>query len=325
MNDVTILHGDALTMLRSLPSGSVQCCVTSPPYYGLRDYGTATWIGGDPACEHRPGGQSRVGKTTLGGGTATAGHQHEGYRAVCGKCGATRQDAQIGLEPTVGAYVARLVEVFEEVRRVLRDDGTLWLNLGDSYVSNASTTNIPRAEQGNGTGIFCIPSEERLAPKRQSPNRATPLTQSGLKMKDLIGVPWRVAFALQDAGWWLRADIIWAKKAPMPESVTDRPTRSHEHVFLLTKNARYFYDQEAVKEAVSVASLADGRTERGKRGTKGEYAAVSGACGFNPSGRNQRDVWTLGEPMARLRNDLTPEQRAYVLERLAAHERRGLP
>jgi len=108
MDDYRILNGDALTMLRTLPSGSVHCCVTSPPYYGLRDYGMATWIGGDPACEHRPGSQSRVGKTTLGGGTATAGHQHEGYRQTCGKCDAIRQDDQIGLEPTVDVYVARL-------------------------------------------------------------------------------------------------------------------------------------------------------------------------------------------------------------------------
>jgi len=126
-----IITGNALHL--PLADESVQCCVTSPPYWGLRDYGTARWEGGDAECDHKPGNTSRVGRTTLGGGTATTGHQHEGYCNVCGKCGAIRIDAQLGLEATPDEYVANMVAVFREVRRVLREDGTLWLNLGDSY------------------------------------------------------------------------------------------------------------------------------------------------------------------------------------------------
>jgi len=285
MDDVTILHGDALTMLRTLPTGSVHCVVTSPPYYGLRDYGTATWIGGDPACEHRPGSQSRVGKTTLQGATATTGHQHEGYRLTCGKCGALRQDDQIGLEPTVDAYVARLVEVFEEVRRVLRADGTLWLNIGDSYASGKGTCFNP----GGGPKSY-IQEKERFPLDRGS---VATLRESGLKSKDLIGIPWRVALALQAAGWWLRSDIIWAKRAPMPESVTDRPTRSHEHVFLLTKRERYYYDQEAVREP-QVKGAAGSTFTEGKTGHNGNGRQSEAERQDNPAGRNQRDVWTLG-------------------------------
>ena len=175
----TILQGDALTMLRTLPDESVHCCVTSPPYFGLRDYGV-------------PG--------------------------------------QIGLEGSVEEYVARLVEVFAEVRRVLRHDGTLWLNLGDSYATQRN--------DHDWLGSGALAKKGKFVP-------------TGLKPKDLIGVPWRVAFALQAAGWWLRSDIIWAKKNCMPESVTDRPTRSHEYIFLLAKSERYYYDADAVMEPVT--------------------------------------------------------------------------
>lgn len=169
----TILHGDALEQLRALPDNSAHCCVTSPPYFGLRDYGV-------------PG--------------------------------------QIGLEASVEEYVARLVEVFAEVRRVLRDDGTLWLNLGDSYANDTKWG-------GNGSG----PDSKNYTSGLGGYVGQKAKRHTGLKPKDLIGVPWRVAFALQAAGWWLRSDIIWAKPNPMPESVTDRPTRSHEYLFLLAK------------------------------------------------------------------------------------------
>lgn len=232
--DATILTGDVLQQLKTLADGSVQCVVTSPPYWGLRDYGTA---------------------------------------------------GQLGLEPTPGEYVAGMVAVFEEVRRVLRPDGTLWLNLGDSYASNPSW--------GRGGG-------STLEGRKQSTEGGSSLdrSQAGLKPKDLVGIPWRVAFALQDAGWWLRADIIWAKRAPMPESVRDRPTRSHEHVFLLTKSARYFYDADAVREAKAESTLADNRdNENGHRRNRAYPGAASNGgtnLGGSKGGRNQRDVWVLG-------------------------------
>lgn len=173
-----IINGDSRMALRELPDKSIQCCVTSPPYWGLRDYGVA---------------------------------------------------GQIGQETTPDLFVQTLVEVFREVHRVLKDDGTLWLNLGDSYAANRiyQVTDSKRVDVGN-----TMPSK----------------VPAGLKPKDLIGIPWRVALALQADGWYLRSDIIWAKQNCMPESVTDRPTRSHEYLFLLTKSERYYYDHEAIKE-----------------------------------------------------------------------------
>ena len=179
-DDSTIFQGDALTVLRRMKSGSVQCIVTSPPYWGLRDYNI--------------------------------------------------QD-QIGLEKTLPQFINNLRTVFSEARRVLADDGTLWLNIGDGFTS------------GN---------RGWRAPDKKNPARAMetrPDTPEGLKPKDLIGIPWRLAFALQDDGWYLRADIIWNKPNAMPESVKDRPTRAHEYLFLLTKSERYYYDRAAILEA----------------------------------------------------------------------------
>ena len=201
MNEqLTILCGDALEKLRELPNCSVQCCVTSPPYWGLRDYGVA---------------------------------------------------GQLGLEKTPQEYVAKLVEIFREVRRVLREDGTLWLNLGDSYAGSMGNGNQPQTRVN-------LTAENFTAFENVTKNVA------GLKPKDLVGIPWRVAFALQSDGWWLRSDIIWAKPNPMPESVTDRPTKSHEYIFLITKSARYFYDAEAIKET---ATGYDGRKDTMMKGS----------------------------------------------------------
>ncbi len=251
---VRVLQGDCRALLATLPGASVQCVVTSPPYFGLRDYGTGTWAGGDVACGHidlaasatrRDADRARPTAGPTRGGSASAVAAH--YRDTCGKCGATRTDAQIGLEPSPDAYVAALVGVFREVRRCLRDDGCLFLNLGDSYAD-----------------------------------------------KQLQMIPARVALALQADGWWLRSDIIWAKPNPMPESVTDRPTSSHEHVFLLTKRATYYYDADAVREPAS-SDPSDS-----KRGDGGAYAVGSGRndtgthMGVSANGkRNCRNVWTL--------------------------------
>src|SRR5579859_3475587 len=187
---IRILHGDCREVLATLPSGIVQCCVTSPPYYGLRDYGVA---------------------------------------------------GQIGLEASPDAFVAEMVAVFREVRRVLRDDGVLWLNLGDSYCSTAPGTMGDALHQ---RGILAGVSDRRAEGSR----KYRPSTPQGMKPKDLLGIPWQVAFALRADGWYLRSDVIWAKPNPMPESVTDRPTSAYEHVFLLTKSARYFFDADAVRE-----------------------------------------------------------------------------
>ena len=194
MSSHRIIQGDCIEGLRTLPDASVHCCVTSPPYWGLRDYG---------------------------------------------------HDGQIGLEATPEAYVARMVEVFREVRRVLRDDGTCWVNLGDSYCQPGSSQSFRNATNENCNGC-----------KDTKKPRCQIARNHGLKPKDLVGIPWRVAFALQADGWWLRQDIIWHKPNPMPESVRDRCTKAHEYVFLLTKSERYYYDAEAVSEAVAVSTTA---------------------------------------------------------------------
>ena len=238
-----IHQGDALAVLTALPAESVHCCVTSPPYWGLRDYGA---------------------------------------------------DGQIGLERTPDAYVARLVEVFREVRRVLRGDGTLWLNLGDSYASDTKgsggtgkSTLVGTPNDGNG----------QLFTARK--------VQHGIKPKDLVGIPWLVAFALRADGWYLRSDIIWAKPNPMPESVTDRPTKAHEYLFLLSKSASYYYDQDAIREPHRWPDMARKVIAAPNAGRDGDYQKESGrndggehisGVGFasDPdAGRNRRTVWTI--------------------------------
>ncbi len=227
---VQILTGDCRDLLRAMPEKSVQCCVTSPPYFGLRDYGTAE---------------------------------------------------QIGLEASPAAFVAELVAVFEEVRRVLKDDGTLWLNLGDSYARAGGTDRkvSETAKVGSTRNTM-----------RQMGDR-TSQAPDGLKPKDMIGIPWRVAFALQDAGWYLRQDIIWHKPNPMPESVTDRCTKAHEYVFLLSKSERYFFDNEAIKEPSNPSHFRKTRSLR--KDERGLSADNGFAHGREFPTRNMRSVWTI--------------------------------
>ena len=227
-----ILVGDVRNRLSELPDQSVQSCITSPPYWGLRDYG---------------------------------------------------EESQIGLEQSPQDYVKELVQVFREVKRVLRDDGTLWLNLGDSY-------------SGSGKG----PSGNlgKTNDERNMEDKHSAIVPAGLKPKDLIGIPWRVAFALQEDGWYLRQDIIWAKPNPMPESVTDRCTKSHEYLFLLSKSKTYYFDNVAIKErSVSEIGNAQIRFGGGKYGDSNDpkHATKSGNIYVPASDglRNKRDVWTI--------------------------------
>jgi DNA modification methylase len=290
----TILIGDARQRLAELPAGSVRTCVTSPPYFGLRDYGTATWNGGDTNCDHlgKPmATKANINRNCGTGNDVKNATAREFFRETCGKCGAKRVDSQIGLEETPDAYVAEMVALFREVRRVLADDGTLWLNLGDSYWNNfgggSSSMTTGNAEAVKQRGRHNVPKHENL------------------KIKDLIGIPWRVAFALQADGWYLRQDIIWAKPNPMPESVTDRCTKSHEYVFLLSKSAKYYYDHVAVRErGVMTAGDSAGSPQRDTRETHGMGGGNGGMVeakrklaqelaekGY--STRNRRDVWTI--------------------------------
>jgi DNA modification methylase len=303
-----ILVGDCRELLAGLPERSVQTCVTSPPYFGLRDYGTGEWDGGDPDHEHHGthgagGGSSKngAGRAGMGGREHVNGAPNRGGDPSRCPCGARRVDRQIGLEPTPDEFVAALVEVFREVRRVLRDDGTVWLNLGDSYAAvNRGENATPRGDAKyepymQGTHFHAdLPTDRR---------RIEGQKRAGIKVKDLLGVPWMVAFALRADGWYLRSDIIWNKPNPMPESVTDRPTKSHEYVFLLSKGSRYFYDADAIREdgkdwstggpGVGIENTAE-RYGNGNGGNDG-LSSLAGRykAGKVTPGRNKRSVWTV--------------------------------
>ena len=220
---VQIIVGDALDVLRRMPAGSVQTVVTSIPYYGLRDYKLAPSIwGGDPACRHRwaKGVVRRKVQPSNKTAQSTAAIRIPSQSSFCRRCQAWR--GCFGLEPTYQLYLEHTVEIFAEVWRVLRNDGTLWLNMGDCYATHRNGWSAARYKEDGYDHRFV--------------DKPFDTSSKGLKEKDLMGMPWRVAFALQEAGWYLRRDIIWHKKNPMPESVYDRPTTAHEYIFLLTKS-----------------------------------------------------------------------------------------
>ena len=274
--------GDVRDGLRAMIASGIRArtCVTSPPYWGLRDYGTSTWDGGDANCDHRKklGGPSA--KQMRSGGT-----QNFQYRDACAKCGARRVDRQLGLEPTIDEYIANMVDVFRLVRDVLTDDGTLWLNLGDSYAGGGRGGNpVDSSHQKQATNI------DSWVP---------PSPLSGLKPKDLAGIPWRVAFALQADGWYLRQDIIWHKPNPMPEPTRDRCTKAHEYLFLLSKRERYYYDADAIAEPR--VSKGDARSFRGGGKYIGGRSFTADPVGRETTGngpalratRNRRSVWSI--------------------------------
>lgn len=247
-----IIHADARYL--PLADESVNCCVTSPPYFGLRDYGV---------------------------------------------------NRQIGLEPTPEAYVAEIVAVFREVRRVLKDDGTLWLNLGDSYAGSGKGGNPDEGKQATNKGsqtIGVLYGKTGETARQAAVTNVTRRTwEIGMKPKDLIGIPWMVAFALRADGWYLRSDIIWSKPNPMPESVTDRPTKAHEYLFLLAKSERYYYDAGAIKEkcvSMDAFRFTDGGVDK-QRGHSRRHAGFNGryadrvAVDGPPTHRNKRSVWTV--------------------------------
>lgn len=255
-----IINSDALSALKSLPDKCCSMCVTSPPYYGLRDYGA---------------------------------------------------DGQIGLEDTPDRYIENLVQIFREVRRVLKDDGTLWVNIGDSYAASGKGR--------NRDGVFNEKAMNLQSFGQKKSQIRRTIEGHGLKRKDLIGIPWLLAFSLRADGWYLRADIIWQKPNAMPESVKDRPTRAHEYIFLLSKNARYYYDAEAVKEpavgfynATPAGSLGTKKPNARRRGNSRTFRG-GGAYTYNQAKnnsaivereshgnvpnetgkRNRRSVWTI--------------------------------
>lgn len=232
-----LIQGDCLEVLKTLSGQSVNCCVTSPPYYGLRDYNV---------------------------------------------------EGQIGLEQSPDEYVAKLVDVFREVKRVLRDDGTFWLNLGDSYSGSGKGRNADGTVGGSG-----VINKANMGTQVGTLYKTNDV--DGLKPKDLIGIPWRVAFALQADGWYLRSDIIWHKPNPMPESVKDRPTKSHEYLFLLSKSERYYYDADAIME--NYQSEPEKPRDKSNEGYNDSFMGGRWSEGtrdyYANGGRNKRSVWTV--------------------------------
>jgi DNA modification methylase len=302
-NLATLFLGDCRDVLRELPEESVQAVVTSPPYLGLRTYEgiePSVW-GGEPECEHEwqsPIIRQRVGWESTPEGQKqfkTRNADSKAYRSescYCSKCGAWY--GNLGNEPTIEQYVANMVEVFRGVRRVLRKDSTCFLNMGDSYASGKGSCFNP------GGGDSSLGQERKEAGVHPlSRGNKSELTAQGLKPKDLCLIPARVALALQADGWWVRSEIIWAKGSCMPESVRDRPTKSHEQIYLLSKSANYFYDADAVREP-----LAESTVERVKYGWFGEVVDpdrrsspdvtdVMGDRYVPAAGRNLRDVWHI--------------------------------
>jgi DNA modification methylase len=274
------------TMRRWKDQGiKAQTCVTSPPYYGLRDYGTAKWEGGDADCEHSISMPTKWNDPKRGTSVLRPETAHRGGSSTnCHKCGATRIDSQLGLEETPEQYIAAMVEVFRCVWDVLEDNGTLWLNIGDSYCNSNGFARASPEYQREGRNN--MPANDRKLDK---------LHETGLKTKDLIGIPWMLAFALRADGWYLRQDIIWHKPNPMPESVQDRCTKAHEYIFLLSKSHKYHFDHVAIKEPLKgEPETRDKNAEgyqadysKGDRFSKGER--VFGADGM----ANKRSVWTV--------------------------------
>ena len=236
MAEYKVIQGECLEILKKMKGNTIQCCITSPPYYGLRDY---------------------------------------------------QVDNQIGLEKTPEEYISKLVEIFREVRRVLRDDGTLWVNIGDSY--NGS------GKAGKKDSVYFERHTEFGKPSQHKEKIGNPTHIEGLKPKDLIGIPWMLAFALRTDGWYLRQDIIWAKGAPMPESVRDRCTKSHEYIFLLSKSKKYYFDYKAIQEpAVSKSPEKESTRGEGYGEAKGIKNNPDRDRGFSNNGyRNKRSVWFI--------------------------------
>lgn len=280
-----IEFGDCRETMRRWASEGIkaQTCVTSPPYYGLRDYGTGKWIGGDENCSHKR--DSKYSDKTITGHAnidLTVGDAI--YKSVCPKCGAVREDKQLGLEETPEEYIKSMVEVFRCVWDVLEDDGTLWVNIGDSYYNY-------RPGQGQRQGKQSI-SSQKFSEVEVCHKRGMKL--DGLKEKDLIGIPWMLAFALRADGWYLRQDIIWHKPNPMPESVQDRCTKAHEYVFLMSKSPKYYYDHESIKEMASTKSegIRFGGNKYGDNDDP-KYATKSGNVSKEYEKANKRSVWTV--------------------------------
>jgi DNA modification methylase len=280
MSKIKILQGNCIDKIKELEDNSIDCVTTSPPYWGLRDYGTGTWIGGDKNCPHK-----RLTKISKDTKTGHAGMFKKGnvvgdaiYKNYCPECGAKRKDEQLGLEETYQEHIQNIVELFRAIKPKLKDSATVWLNYGDSYAATV-----------NGTKVKDIKNDDR-----GFVDKPFSTIQGSIKPKDLVMIPNRIAIALQDDGWWIRSEIIWHKPNPMPESVRDRPTSCHEKIWLITKSKKYYYDADAIKEQASGRIAGNKKPQKGtdqkfSETKQGLLKAQQKPYYF----KNKRNVWTI--------------------------------
>ena len=295
---INFLQGDVFDKLKELDDNSIDCVVTSPPYWGLRDYGTASYEGGDPNCKH-----------SITDGTVDAKNNklierpdRASDKKNCVKCGAKRIDKQLGLEPTYQEHIQNIVELFRAMKPKLKDSATIWLNYGDSYAATVNGTKVKDMKKnlqknrienkGKTNGVY---------DDRGFIDKPFSTIQGHLKPKDLVMIPNRIAIALQDDGWWIRSEIIWHKPNPMPESTKDRPTSAHEKIWLITKSKKYYYDADAIREPVK--EISKKRVQYGLKHKHPNNIGVAippvntekmGERFCNSDGkRNKRNVWTI--------------------------------
>jgi site-specific DNA-methyltransferase (cytosine-N4-specific) len=287
---LTLHQGDCLEILRQIPDNSIDCCVTSPPYHLQRDYETAQWLGGDPNCDHvaNPNATKTFGNPEFNenrpsrSATKTPGY----YADICPKCGAEKVDYQVGIEPTVHAYIDKLQTIFREVYRVLKPTGTCWVNLGDSFSGS-----------GKGATNKVTNQKEVYVPNTDSPH--VKVKDFSIPNKSLCLIPQRFALAALESGWIIRNEVIWSKAAPMPTSKKDAMTVAHETIWFMVKSPKYFYDYEAVKEPCA-RKYEDGPGYGGLANRKNQKYSVVGNMGSGPNAkvspdgnRNLWDVWHL--------------------------------
>ena len=293
---INFLQGDVFDKLKTLDNNFIDCVVTSPPYWGLRDYGTASYEGGDPNCKHT----ITDGIVDNKNNKLIERPDRASDKKNCVKCGAKRIDKQLGLEPTYQEHIQNIVELFRAMKPKLKDSATVWLNYGDSYAATVNGTKVKDMKKnlqkntienkGKTNGVY---------DDRGFIDKPFSTIQGSLKPKDLVMIPNRIAIALQDDGWWIRSEIIWHKPNPMPESIKDRPTSCHEKIWLITKSKKYYYDADAIKEPV-----AQGTIDRlSQKNLKNQIGSKRGNGGKKPNGnmkavgtletKNKRNVWTV--------------------------------
>ena len=303
-----ILQGNTSDILKTLPPESVNCCATSPPFWGLRDYGTGIWKGGKKKCDHSRRTSLKVGAVTTESMPSNSNHKKEGWLGgVCGKCGAKRIDQQLGLEPTFQEYVIKLCDIYDEIKRVLKKDGTCWVNLGDTY-------------GGSGGAAGHTETTKNLGYTTSKMGATKGITQ-GLMPKCLLQIPARFSIEMCNRGWILRNVIIWHKPNCMPSSVRDRFTTDFEYLFFFTKSKKYYFEQQF--EGFAESTLAGNPTRNRKHGsafvdgTPGRSKQKGGKIVMpNKKGRNKRCVWGENANYMRLRGDLDDKTRCFVIKKL---------